>query len=361
MSNESPASISPFSSLKPSKVGTNSMRHSSPWSLQNPKSKKASLDSTLNYSISDGEKTEETSKVLPQISNNNVYGFGLNNIEGTSLKPETTPLQDLFGIKNEANHTIETNNNIADDIPRIITSVPSDQNINSQQEVEQTNEERNQMTAQTAITNFEIPLPDRIKSSNNNPPLSPEPENTRMRKILELFKKGRHSVNSRIFKRIVKSSIAFFLATLLVIINPVRDVLGTGSYTAVIATIIFDSSRTVGSQLENTLLACICSLIGLLFYMVAFSLFVLFNKSYVVRDDENTVIFDGSFILALFLYTYIFLSGYIRTKFPKLTGPITLLNIIMTISFTQIPFGADTFTLNIFGLILSPSLIGVGI
>ncbi|KAJ9050355.1 hypothetical protein DSO57_1015181 [Entomophthora muscae] len=222
-------------------------------------------------------------------------------------------------------------------------------------------EDTNQLTAQTMMTDFIAPLRSTVKPiwARRDDEKTPSPSPSWFVRVVRFFKRGRKELPLSCFKRIVKSSFAFFLASLIVIIAPVQKEIGPYAYMAPFITILFDSTRTSGAQLEIAFLTCGFLTFGLLYYLMAFGLFAVYNRSFASTTKEEGLISDGAFIIALFFFLAMFILGWLRASFAKLSSPAILLSFFLAITMTKVPIEGTEVPYHQFGIALAPALIGL--
>ncbi|KAL7622397.1 Zinc finger protein containing five transmembrane domains [Parahypoxylon ruwenzoriense] len=107
--------------------------------------------------------------------------------------------------------------------------------------------------------------------------------------------------------RLLKSFLAFFIAYILCLISPVRDTLGRYSYITVISTILNHPSRTLGAQVDGTILTIVGTATGL--GWGAFGLWVS------TATATARISYGG--VLAIFLFLYIFAIACIRSYYIR--------------------------------------------
>ncbi|OTB01912.1 hypothetical protein M426DRAFT_63238 [Hypoxylon sp. CI-4A] len=107
--------------------------------------------------------------------------------------------------------------------------------------------------------------------------------------------------------RLIKSFLAFFIAYILCLIPPVQDRLGRYSYIMVVSTILNHPARTLGAQVDGTILTILGTATGL--GWGAFALWVS------TATATARIGFGG--ILAVFLFLYIFAIACLRSYYIR--------------------------------------------
>ncbi|KAI1487837.1 hypothetical protein F5X96DRAFT_648131 [Biscogniauxia mediterranea] len=107
--------------------------------------------------------------------------------------------------------------------------------------------------------------------------------------------------------KLIKSFLAFFIAYVLCLIPSVREELGRYNYIMVISTIINHPGRTVGAQVDGTILTIVGTATGL--GWGAFGLWV--------STVTETARFGFGGILATFLFLYIFIISCVRSYYIR--------------------------------------------
>ncbi|KAI9317563.1 hypothetical protein BX666DRAFT_1938456 [Dichotomocladium elegans] len=134
-----------------------------------------------------------------------------------------------------------------------------------------------------------------------------EPRSKKERFILFLHKK----FPSRIVRRILKCTIAYFLSTLFSLIHPVAQALGPGVFLTTGGVLFNHPGRTMGAQFDATITSAlgICMAMGFTYWALACS--VAYNNHY------PELIGAGTAINATFLFVGIFAAQMIRQLYPR--------------------------------------------
>lgn len=116
---------------------------------------------------------------------------------------------------------------------------------------------------------------------------------------------------SRIVRRIIKCTIAYFISTLFALINPVADAIGPACVLTAAGVIFNHPGRTMGAQFDTTITSAlgICSALAFSYAGLACSV------AYNVRHPDT--IQYGTIINALFLFLGIFLAQTLRQFLPR--------------------------------------------
>ncbi|KAI0378915.1 hypothetical protein F5Y04DRAFT_136777 [Hypomontagnella monticulosa] len=117
----------------------------------------------------------------------------------------------------------------------------------------------------------------------------------------------RRATTTRAGIRLLKSFLAFFIAYVLCLAPPVRDRLGRYNYVMVISTILNHSGRTLGAQVDGTILTILGTATGL--GWGAFGLWVS------TATASARIGYGG--VLAVFLFIYIFIIACLRSYYIR--------------------------------------------
>lgn len=157
--------------------------------------------------------------------------------------------------------------------------------------------------------------------------LDDEPRSRKERLIAFLHRR----FPSRIVRRIIKCTIAYFISTLFSLIHPVANAIGPACILTAAGVIFNHPGRTMGAQFDTTLTSAlgICSAMAFAYAGLACS--VAYN---VTHPDS---IQYGTIINALFLFLGIFLAQTLRQFLPRFFFFSLQAMIVFIFSFTTTP------------------------
>ncbi|KAI8641877.1 hypothetical protein BD408DRAFT_417551 [Parasitella parasitica] len=185
------------------------------------------------------------------------------------------------------------------------------------------------------------------------PPPSPSPLSRKERLIKYLHVK----FPSRIVRRVLKCTIAYFLSTLFSLIRPLTIALGPAPFLATTGMLFSHPGRSMGAQFDATVTAVMGVVAAILWAFAGMAASVAYN-----RDNPDTFITEpvGRCVNALFLCVGVFCAQMLRQIFPKFHFfslqfmIIQIFTMTRAVDYTYIPFELPLY----YGI---PLLIGCGI
>ncbi|KAI8984474.1 hypothetical protein BDF20DRAFT_392181 [Mycotypha africana] len=119
--------------------------------------------------------------------------------------------------------------------------------------------------------------------------------------------------SSRIVRRVLKCSIAYFIASLFCLIDPLSHSIGIAPFLAVTGMLFSHPGRSMGAQFDATVTAVLGVVAAVLYAFIGMECTVAYNKSHASTDSLS----NGRAINAFFLFLGIFLAQILRQIYPK--------------------------------------------
>lgn len=107
--------------------------------------------------------------------------------------------------------------------------------------------------------------------------------------------------NKRIIRRVLKCSLAYFLATLFILIKPVANALGPAPFLCATGMLFSHPGRTVGAQVDTTAMACMGILLSVAYGMGGVAVSASGHRPYT----------------CIFLFCGIFTASALRQQWPR--------------------------------------------
>ncbi|KAL9538401.1 hypothetical protein MBANPS3_010960 [Mucor bainieri] len=199
----------------------------------------------------------------------------------------------------------------------------------------------------------QYPKPPIDEEDQESPPPPPPPPSRKERLIKYLHVK----FPSRIVRRVLKCTIAYFLSTLFSLIRPLTLALGPAPFLATTGMLFSHPGRSMGAQFDATVTAVMGVVAAILWAFAGMAASVAYN-----RDHPQTFISEpvGRCVNAVFLFVGVFCAQMLRQVFPKFHFfslqfmIIQIFSMTRAIDYTRVPFDLPLH----YGI---PLLIGCGI
>ncbi|KAI8137954.1 Fusaric acid resistance protein-like-domain-containing protein [Fennellomyces sp. T-0311] len=136
---------------------------------------------------------------------------------------------------------------------------------------------------------------------------------------------------TRIVRRVLKCTLAYFISTLFSLINPVAQALGTSASMTTAGMLFNHPGRTMGAQFDSTLTSALGICCGMGFCFAGLACSVAYN----VRHPDT--IQYGAIINALFLFLGIFSAQMLRQFYPRFFFFSLQAMIMFIFNFSTIP------------------------
>lgn len=149
------------------------------------------------------------------------------------------------------------------------------------------------------------------EESENEPTTPPPPEPTQKEKILHYL---HVKFPSRIVRRVLKCTIAYFLTTLFSLIHPLSQSLGPAPFLVTTGMLFSHPGRSMGAQFDATVTGCLGIVCAVLYAFAGMASSVAYNV-----DNPATYLSDpaGRAINAMFLFAGVFAAQMLRQVYPK--------------------------------------------
>ncbi|KAL7315805.1 hypothetical protein PS15m_004979 [Mucor circinelloides] len=192
---------------------------------------------------------------------------------------------------------------------------------------------------------------DEADDDQEAPPPPPPSRKERLIKYLHI------KFPSRIVRRVLKCTIAYFLSTLFSLIRPLTLALGPAPFLATTGMLFSHPGRSMGAQFDATVTAVMGVVAAILWAFAGMAASVAYN-----RDHPETFITEpvGRCVNAMFLFVGVFCAQILRQVFPKFHFfslqfmIIQIFSMTRAIDYTSVPFDLPLH----YGI---PLLIGCGI
>lgn len=119
---------------------------------------------------------------------------------------------------------------------------------------------------------------------------------------------------SRIVRRVLKCTIAYFLSTLFSLIRPLSTSIGAAPFLATTGMLFSHPGRTMGSQFDATITAVMGVIAAVLYAFAGMASSVAYNNNHL---DTYISTPNGRIINAVFLFVGIFAAQNLRQVYPK--------------------------------------------
>lgn len=182
------------------------------------------------------------------------------------------------------------------------------------------NDEIPPQTPTTKSNNVQFPtqLEEHFYTSYPKPPIEDEEKEDDIPKIPSKKEKLLNYLHdkfpSRIVRRVLKCTIAYFLTTLLSLIQPIAVAIGPAPYLSTTGMLFSHPGRTMGAQFDATITAVLGVVAAVLYAFVGIACSVAYNNSHLATYIS---IPTGRIINAFFLFMGIFLAQSLRQAYPK--------------------------------------------
>lgn len=184
--------------------------------------------------------------------------------------------------------------------------------------------------------------------------LTPPPPPSRKERLIKYL---HVKFPSRIVRRVLKCTIAYFLSTLFSLIRPVTVALGPAPFLATTGMLFSHPGRSMGAQFDATVTAVMGVVAAILWAFAGMAASVAYNQDHPITFITEPV---GRCINALFLFVGVFCAQMLRQVFPKFHFfslqfmIIQIFSMTRAIDYTSVPFDLPLH----YGI---PLLIGCGI
>ncbi|KAG1470593.1 hypothetical protein G6F56_002589 [Rhizopus delemar] len=178
-------------------------------------------------------------------------------------------------------------------------------------------EDPNQNIPTKTRVQFPIDLEQRFCPTYPKPPLEDEEEQeeekkpSKKEKWIEYIHK---KFPSRIIRRVLKCTIAYFLSCLFSLIHPAAQVIGPVPFFAVTAMLFSHPGRTMGAQFDATITAVLGVVAAVLYAFAGIAASVAYNVSHPTTYISQP---NGRVINVIFLFVGIFCAQMLRQVYPK--------------------------------------------
>ncbi|RUP06764.1 hypothetical protein BC936DRAFT_140264, partial [Jimgerdemannia flammicorona] len=116
----------------------------------------------------------------------------------------------------------------------------------------------------------------------------------------------------RVQRRLHKVVVAWFLTILVCLIHPIQEWVGPVSYLATTAIVFFHPARTLGAQIEATIMGLLGTLAGMIMSWAGLAASTAYNSAHLEKGDKG-----GRAILAAFLFVSVFVVTWARGRYPR--------------------------------------------
>lgn len=162
---------------------------------------------------------------------------------------------------------------------------------------------------------FPIELEHRFYHLDPKPPVEeleePIPVPSRKEKVLNYL---HVKFPSRIVRRVLKCTIAYFLTTLFSLIYPLSHALGPAPFLSTTGMLFSHPGRSMGAQFDATVTGVLGIVMAICYALAGIASSVAYNTAHV---DSYLTDHPGRVINAIFLFVGVFLAQVLRQVFPK--------------------------------------------
>ncbi|KAI8391655.1 Fusaric acid resistance protein-like-domain-containing protein [Radiomyces spectabilis] len=135
--------------------------------------------------------------------------------------------------------------------------------------------------------------------------------------------------SSRIVRRVLKCTLAYFIATLFSLIHPLARAMGQAPYLACTGTLFSHPGRTIGAQIDATVTSSIGTCLGIIYGLGILAATVAYNTHH---PDSISV---GGAITALLFLLGVFVAQLIRQAYTKLYFFTSQFMVVLLFSLTH--------------------------
>lgn len=170
-----------------------------------------------------------------------------------------------------------------------------------------------------------------------------------MKNIKELL-----DLNINLWKKIIKCTIAYEIATVIILIPEVSQDIGAVPYLVTLGTLFFNPSTTAGNEISQMALNLMCLVPACLWTGIISYICTVYNS----HIDSASLYSNGAGIIAGIAFSIsVFITAYLRLKYPRLFVPTLQGFIIPFFGLTKGIYNEKFDIMNILG-IFYPVLIG---
>ncbi|KAI8096222.1 uncharacterized protein BX664DRAFT_323411 [Halteromyces radiatus] len=119
---------------------------------------------------------------------------------------------------------------------------------------------------------------------------------------------------SRIVRRVLKCTLAYFLTTLFSLIHPLTIAIGTAAFLTTSGSVFNHPGRSMGAQIDATVTSVLGIILAVLWAFAALGAGSSYNQTHLETHYEDPV---GKVIPGLFLFIGVFLAQMLRQVLPK--------------------------------------------
>ncbi|KND04150.1 uncharacterized protein SPPG_01585 [Spizellomyces punctatus DAOM BR117] len=167
----------------------------------------------------------------------------------------------------------------------------------------------------------------------------------------------RRYLSWEIFQRCTKAVIAFYVASLFVLIDPIAIAFGSGVYLTPFATLFFPPVKTIGAILETVLVGAVGVMFGAAVSLAALASATAYNSS---RPEQEKEPVGGFLIQLLFLIVGVFCLGYVRATYPRLNNATLTSIMVMVFPLTTNIYSREVVAASVWNIV-KPFMAGAGI
>ncbi|KAI9281806.1 Fusaric acid resistance protein-like-domain-containing protein [Sporodiniella umbellata] len=216
-------------------------------------------------------------------------------------------------------------------------------------------EEEEESTTEVNDSNQQFPTKTRVQFPDEleqrycptypKPPIEDEEEEEEDKKVSRKDRWIQYietKIPSRIFRRVLKCTIAYFLSSLFSLILPAAHAIGPVPFFAVTAMLFSHPGRTMGAQFDATITAVLGVVAAILYAFAGIAASVAYNVAHPTTYITQPI---GRVINVMFLFVGIFGAQMLRQVYPKFHFfslqfmIVQIFSMSRSINYLQVPFG----------------------
>lgn len=162
------------------------------------------------------------------------------------------------------------------------------------------------------------------------------------------------NLNTSLWKKIIKCTIAYEIATVIILVPEVSQDIGAVPYLVTLGTLFFNPSSTAGNQISEMALNIMCLVPSCLWTGIISYTCTVYNS----HIDSASLYSNGAGIIAaIAFFISVFITAYLRLKYPRLFVPSLQAFIIPFFGLTKGIYNTKFNIMSILG-IFYPVIIG---